>query len=86
MSTTPRTVTLHLGPEMQHLLADLQVRTGAPTMADVWRLAVALLDSLSAADARGAELVVRYPDGAERAVLIRDFFYQEGSPHAGPDL
>ena len=86
MSTTPRTVTLHLGPEMQHLLADLQVRTGAPTMADVWRLAVALLDSLSAADAPGAELVVRYPDGGERAVIIRDFFYHKGGPDAGPDL
>ncbi len=51
-------------------LKDLTEATGAPSMAETVRHALALYEILGPAVVRGAAIVVREPDGSEQRVIL----------------
>ena len=54
----------------KQLIDDLQARTGAGSMSETIRRALALLDVITAKQEEGGELYVHWPDGKQSQIHI----------------
>jgi hypothetical protein len=72
MTSTEDKVRLNLAmpPQTKQLIEDLQKRTGAGSMSETIRRALALLDVVTAQQQRGGELYLHWPDGGQSRIHI----------------
>ena len=72
MARSPNKVRLNLAmpPETKELLDTLQDRTGAASVTETIRRAIALLDAVSKEQKNGGEIYVHRADGAEVPIYI----------------
>ncbi len=49
---------------------ELQERVGAPTVTEVIRQSIALLDTITAEQSRGAKIIIRDDDGDRQLMLL----------------
>ena len=61
---------LAMPPRTKELLEELQQRTGSGSMAETIRRALALLDVVTAQQAKGGELYLHWPDGTHSKIHI----------------
>ena len=72
MTTKDEKVRLNLAMPLKtkQLIDDLQDRTGAGSMSETIRRALALLDVVTAKQGEGGELYVHWPDGRQSQIHI----------------
>jgi hypothetical protein len=57
-------------PQTKQLIDNLQKRTGAGSMSETIRRALALLDVVTAQQHKGGELYLHWPDGGQSRIHI----------------
>ena len=72
ISSTEEKVRLNLAmpPQTKQLIDDLQKRTGAGSMSETIRRALALLDVVTEQKEKGGELYLHWPDGQQSRIHI----------------
>jgi hypothetical protein len=72
MTSTEGKVRLNLAmpPRTKQLIDDLQERTGAGSMSETIRRALALLDVVTEQQKKGGELYLHWPDGKHSRIHI----------------
>jgi len=72
MTSTEEKVRLNLAmpPQTKQLIEDLQKRTGAGSMSETIRRALALLDVVTEQQQKGGELYLHWPDGKQSRIHV----------------
>ena len=63
-------LSLAMPPATKAKIDELQERVGAPTVTEVIRQSIALLDTITAEQGRGAKIIIRDDDGDRQLMLL----------------